>query len=264
MKQPELGKKIADLRKARGFTQEELVDKCNINVRTIQRIEAGEVTPRNYTIRTILGALDYDFGKMQSEFTELQPYPVNYTSSTKTGTAAFYMGIVFLLLGFVEFCIDMDAGFGKTLPVSGAVYVSVKLVCLVSMLFFYRGFVSAGILFDNYLLKVSALFIIAVFGVSYVFDIFFWFVKTDYEGFYVIVSMILISCGLILNGIGILRLKPHFGASLTGVTGILTIVSGATLFVLVGLALMIPATVLQLVLMYRVKTYKPSFPEQLQ
>ena len=37
MKQPELGRKIADLRKAKGYTQEELVDKCNLSVRTLQR-----------------------------------------------------------------------------------------------------------------------------------------------------------------------------------------------------------------------------------
>lgn len=59
MKQPDLGKKITELRKAKGLTQEELVDKCNLNVRTLRRIEAGEVTPRTYTIRTIFAALDF-------------------------------------------------------------------------------------------------------------------------------------------------------------------------------------------------------------
>ncbi|HEY3371256.1 MAG TPA: helix-turn-helix transcriptional regulator [Prolixibacteraceae bacterium] len=44
MKQPDLGKKIAELRKAKSLTQEELVEKCNLNVRTLQRIEAGVVT----------------------------------------------------------------------------------------------------------------------------------------------------------------------------------------------------------------------------
>ncbi|MFO7721231.1 MAG: helix-turn-helix transcriptional regulator [Gillisia sp.] len=33
MKQPELGRKISELRKEKGLTQEELVDKCNISVR---------------------------------------------------------------------------------------------------------------------------------------------------------------------------------------------------------------------------------------
>jgi transcriptional regulator with XRE-family HTH domain len=60
MKQPELGKKIAELRKAKGLTQEELVEKCNINVRTLQRIEAGEATPRSYTIKIIFTVLDYN------------------------------------------------------------------------------------------------------------------------------------------------------------------------------------------------------------
>ena len=61
MEQPELGKKIAELRKQKGLTQEELVNNCNLSVRTLQRIEAGEVTPRAYTIKLIFNALDYDF-----------------------------------------------------------------------------------------------------------------------------------------------------------------------------------------------------------
>jgi transcriptional regulator with XRE-family HTH domain len=66
MKQPDLGKRIAELRKAKGLTQEELVEKCNLNVRTLQRIESGEVTPRSYTIKIIFSALDtniYDSSK---------------------------------------------------------------------------------------------------------------------------------------------------------------------------------------------------------
>lgn len=69
MKQPELGKKIIELRKSKGLTQEELVEKCNINVRTLQRIESGEVTPRSYTIKIIFKALDcniYDSTTEQS------------------------------------------------------------------------------------------------------------------------------------------------------------------------------------------------------
>ena len=61
MKQPELGKTIIELRKQKGLTQEELVEKCNITVRTIQRIEAGETTPRSYTIKTILNAMGFEY-----------------------------------------------------------------------------------------------------------------------------------------------------------------------------------------------------------
>ena len=64
MKQPLLGKKIIELRKKKGLTQEDLVEKCNINVRTIQRIESGETTPRIYTIKIILNALGLDYEKI--------------------------------------------------------------------------------------------------------------------------------------------------------------------------------------------------------
>ncbi len=67
MKQPDLGKKIAEIRKRKLLTQEELVAKCEINIRTLQRIEAGEVTPRAYTLKAILKAMDYS----APEFLEL-------------------------------------------------------------------------------------------------------------------------------------------------------------------------------------------------
>lgn len=60
MVQPNLGKKMTELRKAKGFTQEALAEKCNINVRTLQRIESGEVTPRSYTAKVIFAALDFN------------------------------------------------------------------------------------------------------------------------------------------------------------------------------------------------------------
>lgn len=60
MKQPQLGKKIAELRLAKGLTQTELAEKCQISLRTIQRIESTEVTPRSYTVKLIFKALDFD------------------------------------------------------------------------------------------------------------------------------------------------------------------------------------------------------------
>jgi len=70
MKQSELGRKLVELRKAQGLTQEELASKSNVTVRTLQRIEAGMVTPRSYTIKLIFTALDYssyDFSEHDSE-----------------------------------------------------------------------------------------------------------------------------------------------------------------------------------------------------
>jgi transcriptional regulator with XRE-family HTH domain len=69
MNQPDLGKKIAELRKAKGFTQEELVEKCNLSVRTLQRIESGEVAPRSYTLKLIFTALDYNIHEASENIT---------------------------------------------------------------------------------------------------------------------------------------------------------------------------------------------------
>jgi transcriptional regulator with XRE-family HTH domain len=79
MKQPELGKKIAELRKAKGLTQEELVEKCNVSVRTLQRIESGEVSPRSYTTKIIFAALDYNTSNA-SEISESRFVKAGFTA----------------------------------------------------------------------------------------------------------------------------------------------------------------------------------------
>ncbi len=60
MAENHVGQKIAELRNQKGLTQEELAAKCNINVRSIQRIEKGEVQPRKYTLKILSEALGYD------------------------------------------------------------------------------------------------------------------------------------------------------------------------------------------------------------
>jgi transcriptional regulator with XRE-family HTH domain len=56
----ETGQRIREARIGKGMTQQELADKTKINVRTIQRIENGEVTARSYTLNILAGALEMD------------------------------------------------------------------------------------------------------------------------------------------------------------------------------------------------------------
>ncbi|MBN1115732.1 MAG: helix-turn-helix domain-containing protein [Bacteroidales bacterium] len=93
MNQPDLGKKIAELRKTQGLTQEELVEKCNLSVRTIQRIESGQVMPRSYTLKIILAALDH-------EYSSLTPVQEN---NFKSSHSAF--GI--MVHGFIKSLLDL-------------------------------------------------------------------------------------------------------------------------------------------------------------
>ncbi len=55
------GKKLIEVRKAKGLTQEQVAEKCKITVRTIQRIESGIVNPRAFTIKIISDALGFDY-----------------------------------------------------------------------------------------------------------------------------------------------------------------------------------------------------------
>src|SRR5262245_44055056 len=55
------GQLIKELRLKKGITQEDLAARTDISVRTIQRIENGEVDPRAYTLQSIAEALEVDF-----------------------------------------------------------------------------------------------------------------------------------------------------------------------------------------------------------
>ena len=67
MKQPDLGLKVSELRKEKGFTQEQLAEDCEVTPRTIQRIESGEVEPRAFTRNSLSNVLEFDLGKNDIE-----------------------------------------------------------------------------------------------------------------------------------------------------------------------------------------------------
>lgn len=56
--------KIAEARKNKGLTQEEVADRANVTVRTIQRIESGETIPRNFTLKAIAQVLGIPFEEL--------------------------------------------------------------------------------------------------------------------------------------------------------------------------------------------------------
>jgi transcriptional regulator with XRE-family HTH domain len=55
---------VKEARLAKGYTQQELSELSNISVRSIQRIENGEILPRNYTLKTLAGILGISFESM--------------------------------------------------------------------------------------------------------------------------------------------------------------------------------------------------------
>ncbi|MEJ2881299.1 helix-turn-helix domain-containing protein [Pedobacter sp. GR22-6] len=58
MKHNDLAKKVKELRTKKGYSQEELAEQAQLNLRTIQRIEAGKTEPRGDTLKRLALALD--------------------------------------------------------------------------------------------------------------------------------------------------------------------------------------------------------------
>lgn len=56
----EIGKRIKEIRIKRGLSQEDLAESAKINLRTIQRIENNETTPRGKTLKLIFDVLEIE------------------------------------------------------------------------------------------------------------------------------------------------------------------------------------------------------------
>lgn len=56
-----IGKKISEIRKLKGFSQEELSESAKINLRTLQRIENDITVPRGNTLRSICDVFEINF-----------------------------------------------------------------------------------------------------------------------------------------------------------------------------------------------------------
>lgn len=90
------GQLIKELRLKKGITQEDLAAKTDISVRTIQRIESGDVDPRAYTLQSIAAALEVDFAILASSEEELNA--VNKEVNSKWLPLLHLSGLLLLIL----------------------------------------------------------------------------------------------------------------------------------------------------------------------
>lgn len=250
MKQPELGKKIATLRADQGLTQEELVDRCNISVRTIQRIEAGEVTPRHYTLRIILEALGQEFEEIRQEQVSV---PKKTLKQMQIGWIA---GICYFLVAFPEGLMDLsrwDDEWGVMgLSFVGIGYTLVKLGVVVSLFYFMRGFVRLGEYLADDLLRIAAILLAGLTAVLISLDIASLFVEYLSDGIYLVPMSICFGIVAIIFGITLVRHKERLGTVVV-LAGVMEIIAGSFfLFVLpFGLLFLVPAEILAIITLYR-------------
>ncbi len=259
MKQPELGKKISELRKEKGLTQEELVELCNVNVRTIQRIESGEVTPRSYTLKTILKALNSDFDEIKFDVE-------NSISVSKSNLSiikwAFWIGIIYVLVDsfniFLTTIIDFDLQSKIDFSVTKPLFVFVQILSAICAIGFYFGFFTIGKVLKNSILKVSSLLFGIVATLMYLISAFLYNPDEFTSIYFGITIAVFYGAVGIPFGIGILKLQKHLG-QYTTVTGIFTIILYATMFTIIlafiSLFLWLPVMILQLILLYKIREY---------
>lgn len=263
IKQPELGKKISEMRKAKGLTQEELVELCNLNVRTIQRIEAGEVTPRSYTIKALfsaLGAGDLDF----RESKEISGIP---KLEKKWLILSFTGGIIYFILGFLELPLDIKMLTGSGDPNKwNSMYFIVKVSSFASLVLFMIGFLKISKYENNYVLGVATWVFIIGSGLLMTLDISLSHSESFSNSLYSIVKLGTTGLLYLLFGFGFMKFESPWKSYL-GFLGALGLLTGVLFLTFVGTVGAVFIMVLfEIGLLYCLMTYitkigRTSYPD---
>ncbi|MBS1976256.1 MAG: helix-turn-helix transcriptional regulator [Bacteroidetes bacterium] len=259
MQQPELGRQLTALRKEKNMTQEELVGKSHVSVRTIQRIEAGEVLPRTITVKILLEALGENYESFLTRQNQVMETQKSTSPSTNRNTLliAVLAGAVYLvaeiILGTMDiawFADGRDWGFRMN-----AIYISLTTVMVISFALFARGFIVLSEVFENSLLKVSAYLLMAVTFCKGILDV-SSLSAANVESVWIPYTVIAIVMGAlgIVFGASLLRLQDSMG-ELSRIAGILEITMGCLLITVVlffiSYIVLIPAVVIEILVLYR-------------
>ncbi|WP_157963186.1 helix-turn-helix domain-containing protein [Algoriphagus litoralis] len=259
MKQPQLGKKISELRKAKGLTQEELVEKCNLNVRTIQRIEAGEVTPRSYTVKALFEALDYRWEEVNNGIEREEQKVPSYLY------LAFASGLLYFFMAFYEIGMEyewIEDGFVE----NRNAFASVKLITFLSYVGFLGGILALVRYFPNRFLKIALWVMIGFNVVFYTMDLISLFTSMLTIQDYYWVKIEAFGLGYAFIGASYFGYKNlKFGIS--QVIGALGLIAGILIFSGIGLIFgLVPLTFFEigqlgLMIYFIQKIGRPSAPD---
>ena len=239
IKQPELGKKISEMRKAKGLTQEELVELCNLNVRTIQRIEAGEVTPRSYTIKALFEALGAKMENIESE--RPSAYPSSLIVWLYIGVGA---GLVYFFLSFFDISMEvewMEGSFTNSLT-----FGLVKAGVLITFSLFLFGLIKMEGAFPNKVLQIALWVMLIANGIWYSIDLISLVTPSFSIEDYYVVKLCTFGLAYGFIGAGFLCYK-NLWSNIPQILGGLGIVSGILIFSIVGaLFALIPLTMFEI------------------
>lgn len=260
MQQPELGMRLIALRKEKNLTQEELVEKSHVSVRTIQRIESGEVMPRLSTVKILWEALGERFepSTKSNQVMETQKRPLP-SANRMIVLAAAIAGAVYLICQIILGTLDIawftaDGTWGFAM---NAIYTGLTVLMVLSYTLFSWGFIALSNVFENTLLKSAAYMLILATAALGILDVTSLSVSVEELNTLLLpygMAAILFGTLSIVFGIALIRLQDSMG-ELSRVAGVLEIVMGCFLITVVlffvSYVIMIPAVVVEILVLYR-------------
>lgn len=254
MKQPELGQKLTELRQHKNMTQEDLVEACNVSVRTIQRIESGEVTPRVSTIKIIIAALGEEIDVLHVD-THRNNNHYQLQSLENWMQLAWICGIVSFILGIIESGIEYSKMEDGTLDMPLSFYYSIKLSSLASYVVFLVGMIKLGDFFENRLLPISCYLLIGISTCMTSLDVLSIYWGSELGWITIGTGLLMgLGAGGVVFGVGLLRLQDAMGQT-AKTAGILEIIGGicliTVLLAVIGLIIYIPAIIMEVILLYK-------------
>jgi transcriptional regulator with XRE-family HTH domain len=269
MQQPELGRYLTALRKEKNLTQEELVEKSHVSVRTIQRIEAGEVLPRMVTVRILLEALGESYETFLAKKPQVMETPKSTASNTNRNTLliAILAGAVYLISEIVLGMMDIDwMTRDRHWDVRmNTIYIGLVILMVVSFTLFARGFILLSAVFENTLLKVAAYLMVIATAAKGILDVSSLSIENMESIWmpYAAMAVVMGALGIVF-GIALIQLQDGMG-ELSRIAGILEIVMGCILITVVlffiSYIVLIPTVVLEILVLYRGYEYLSKSPE---
>jgi len=212
MKQPEIGVKISEIRKTKRVTQRELAESCNVDIRTIQRIEAGEVDPRISTLKLISEALEIN----ESIFNRSdQTWGKNITSNI------LLISIIAGIFQLVYTFLNMEILTIHSMLSKGSVFFIMSIIHILSGVVFYYGFYIIGRYRENKLIQIAAITIMIIIPLFVLTDIIA--ISSPYQFVIYLKKLCVIIMGInaIIFGIGMLKVDGYFQYKIAGILQVL-------------------------------------------
>ncbi|MBN1820970.1 MAG: helix-turn-helix transcriptional regulator [Prolixibacteraceae bacterium] len=220
MKQPELGNQISETRKIKGYTQLELAEECNVDIRTIQRIESGEVTPRLFTLRIINEKLGTNFDlNGDSGIEKIDGSKMAIKTGWISGIVLFLL-LPVMVIEAVNFLRLNTHNMWPLFPL--IIYICIHIL---SVVFFYRAIFLTGSYLNNVLLKAGAVITIVVVALMNFSKIILFFIGPSIHVYLNAVQGAFIGVSTIIVGTGFMLIKK-FQPSLALAIGIIQIITG--------------------------------------